>query len=701
MKTPICEKLGIEYPIFAFTHCRDVAVAVSKAGGMGVFGVLGFTPEQVKQELDWIDAHIGDKNYAVDIVIPQKYEGKGEMDPVKLQKQLEGLSYFVGPHLARLESRYLARLEKMKFGAKERRALNLMTPGAALRFLEAGGKKPLFGFLEQVEYNARRLAKLNLDPQLVIQAMVEYDRLLVEVLRKVDKTRVAELRFRWAREQIHFCVVLTLNNSYFQVREVETRAHSELFRIEIESRSLDELLAGSLDVLARYCRADAARVFLLDEANGEWRLQDRKAAFRVPSTQRRKSVLSKGFCWVEPEASRAGLGVLDPEWLEKYPTVWSMPLINGRRLAGVMQFGFSKPYEWLPREQDMLSLVAERCLLGAEKVKLMQDLAESENQLRMLASRMIQVEEVERRRISRELHDEAGQDLLYIRLQLEMLEGMLPEDLAEARSKTAEVRQMTEQTILEIRRLIAALSPAVLEQLGLAPGLRQLVARFQRLQPRKVELNLGDLSGLPRQTQAVVYRLVQECLNNIAKHSQATNVKLAVETADGLLQVSVEDNGVGFRLEEALAQQNSFGLSGMRERVTLLGGLFRIESHPAGALGPVARRSRRERVPRRPAGGRGSAPVPRLRDRPVGHDGLHAQDGGRRGHTQEARARLRCVLARLSSRHDRQARLRPRGAGQAAPRHHLHLHQLLRRGWPLQPPRRLGAGGADHDRHPA
>ena len=75
MRTDICEKLGIEYPIFAFTHCRDVAVAVSKAGGMGVFGVLGFTPEQVKQELDWIDAHIGDKNYAVDIVIPQKYEG--------------------------------------------------------------------------------------------------------------------------------------------------------------------------------------------------------------------------------------------------------------------------------------------------------------------------------------------------------------------------------------------------------------------------------------------------------------------------------------------------------------------------------------------------------------------------------------------------------------------------------------------------
>jgi NAD(P)H-dependent flavin oxidoreductase YrpB (nitropropane dioxygenase family) len=89
MRTEICKKLGIEHPIFAFTHCRDVVVAVSKAGGMGVFGVLGYTPAQLKEELDWIDKHIGDYKYGIDIVIPQKYEGKGEMDPVKLAASLE------------------------------------------------------------------------------------------------------------------------------------------------------------------------------------------------------------------------------------------------------------------------------------------------------------------------------------------------------------------------------------------------------------------------------------------------------------------------------------------------------------------------------------------------------------------------------------------------------------------------------------
>jgi NAD(P)H-dependent flavin oxidoreductase YrpB (nitropropane dioxygenase family) len=75
MHTPICDELGIEFPIFAFTHCRDVVVAVSKAGGFGVLGAVGFTPEQLEIELKWIDEHIGDHPYGVDIVIPNKYEG--------------------------------------------------------------------------------------------------------------------------------------------------------------------------------------------------------------------------------------------------------------------------------------------------------------------------------------------------------------------------------------------------------------------------------------------------------------------------------------------------------------------------------------------------------------------------------------------------------------------------------------------------
>ncbi len=91
MKNELCERLGIEFPIFAFTHCRDVVAAVTNAGGLGVLGAVGFTPEQLETELTWIDAHVGDKPYGVDIVIPMKYEGMGEMDPGKLEEDLRAL----------------------------------------------------------------------------------------------------------------------------------------------------------------------------------------------------------------------------------------------------------------------------------------------------------------------------------------------------------------------------------------------------------------------------------------------------------------------------------------------------------------------------------------------------------------------------------------------------------------------------------
>ena len=93
MRTKLSQSLNIEFPIFAFTHCRDVVVAVSKAGGFGVLGAVGFTPEQLEIELNWIDENIGDHPYGVDIVIPNKYEGMDSTDlsPEVLKKTLNAL----------------------------------------------------------------------------------------------------------------------------------------------------------------------------------------------------------------------------------------------------------------------------------------------------------------------------------------------------------------------------------------------------------------------------------------------------------------------------------------------------------------------------------------------------------------------------------------------------------------------------------
>ena len=498
----------------------------------------------------------------------------------QLREHLQRLAILLEPESDKIERKFLKRLRELEFQPKQRTALAAITPGAAARVL-ANGRPPL-KFIEQVEYNGRRLAKLNLPPSAILEALEEYDKLLGPLLETLIPDEHSN--FQWVREQLHFCVILTLNNAYYQVREAETQAFYELFRIELESRNLEELLRRFLESLVHVCRADAGRLYMLSENSRAWELRagaPKSAVLVVPNRPGLIKKLSKPRHLNGDAHSAAAL--LDESWHKRFQSCWSIPLAVGGRTAGVMQFGFAKPYEWLPREQELLAAAAERCLMAAEKARLMEDLARREEQVRRLAEHMLHVEEIERRRISRELHDEAGQSLLCIRLQIELIEQALPEHEGEWRAKLCEARDLTERTILEMRRLIAALSPAVLEQLGLGAALRQLINRFQRLHPCRVRLQLSKMGALTQQIEIIAYRLVQECFNNIGKHASAGHVNISLSSADGKLKLTVEDNGIGFNVQEGLAKRESFGISGMRERVALLGGEFRVESRTEGA----------------------------------------------------------------------------------------------------------------------
>ncbi len=496
----------------------------------------------------------------------------------QLKVHLRRLSELLAPHADRLEKKFVARLNGLRYEKKQRIALAAITLGAAARILVQ--RRPPLKFIENVEYHGRRLAKLNLPPSAIVAALQEYDALLAPMVRDHFPNEITN--FRWVRDQLHFCVILTLNNAYYQVREAETQAFYELFRAELESRNLDDLLKRFVATMVPVCSADAGHLYLLNAQTGEWEwkagAQCRKPKTAVEATPALRRRLSSPK-YLDSAQSPPGY-FLDPAWKQRYRSCWSVPLASEGGTFGVLQLGFTRTYEWLPREQELLSAAAERCMMAAEKARLMEDLAAREEQVRQLAEHMLHVEEMERRRISRELHDETGQSLLCVRLQMEMLEQSMPEREREWKDKLAETRDLTEKTILEMRRLIAALSPAVLEQLGLGAALRQLVNRFRRIHTARVRLHLSRLGSLPQNTEIIVYRLVQECFNNIAKHSGATNVNLSVSSTDGRVRLHVEDNGVGFRVDEALARRESFGLSGMRERVALLGGSFRIQSFP-------------------------------------------------------------------------------------------------------------------------
>ncbi|MEZ5354772.1 MAG: GAF domain-containing sensor histidine kinase [Bryobacteraceae bacterium] len=518
----------------------------------------------------------------------------------QLRALLSRLGLVLRPESDRLEKRFTERLRRMGFDIRQRRALAALTAGAAAQFL--GHRRPPSEFFEQVEYNGRRLAKLNLSPVAIVSALSEYDKLLEPVLKR--RLPAEHGNFQWVREQLQFCVLLTLNNAYYHVRETETQAFYEMFWAELQSRNLDDLLGRFLAILARFSKADEARLYLVDDdgalvpkaafggepgsgdrPGGKARTRKKPADALPPAVVKDTARLRRLLARPRQQRPQAAGWVLDPDWQRQgragFARCWSVPMISNGGVAGVMQFAFRREYEWLPREQDLLTAAAERCMMAAEKAKLLEDLAAQQQQIRRLAENLMHVEEAERRRISHELHDQTGQDLLWIRLQMEMIERDLPDGDATLRPRLAEVRDMTERTIVEIRRLIAALSPAVLEQLGLAPALRQMVNRFRLAHPAAVMLDAGTLAPLSKQLETIAYRLVQECLNNAAKHSSCENVNISVRTDDGVLRLIVEDDGIGFRVEDRLATPGSFGLAGIRERVALSGGTCRIESTPA------------------------------------------------------------------------------------------------------------------------
>ncbi len=200
-----------------------------------------------------------------------------------------------------------------------------------------------------------------------------------------------------------------------------------------------------------------------------------------------------------------------------------------------------------------------------------------QREVRRLEAAARRAEEQERRRIGRELHDEAGQSLLLLRLQLEMLERAAPAPLS---APLAEARLAVETIIGELRRIVAALSPAVLERLGLEAAIRHLAARFRQAGKAGIRMRIAPLAALPMETQEVVYRVAQEALQNVAKHARARTVNLSLRSTDKFVRLRISDNGAGFDPEAAGRQARCFGLAGMRQRAELLGGRLMVRSAP-------------------------------------------------------------------------------------------------------------------------
>jgi signal transduction histidine kinase/HAMP domain-containing protein len=223
-------------------------------------------------------------------------------------------------------------------------------------------------------------------------------------------------------------------------------------------------------------------------------------------------------------------------------------------------------------------------LIGA--VETLQDITETKNaekQIKSLSKQIIDIQEREREFLSREIHDNIGQLLSALKMALSRTYKKIPGELSTIKEQLREISNLVNKTIKEMRALSHALHPPLIEDLGIASALEELCQDFKSYSEINITWDIKQIKKpLTSITKITIYRLFQEGLNNIVKHSRATKAHLTLTLSGSTINAVIEDNGVGFLVDKVLSplQTKSLGLISMRERVALIGGELKIVSNP-------------------------------------------------------------------------------------------------------------------------
>lgn len=212
-------------------------------------------------------------------------------------------------------------------------------------------------------------------------------------------------------------------------------------------------------------------------------------------------------------------------------------------------------------------------------------LAQSQRQMQLLSARLVDVQESERRTISRELHDQVGQALGALLVDLGRFSNLISKDRPEVRMQLDNMKSVAERTFQEVRNIALLLRPSMLDDLGLVAALEWQGREVSRRSDIEVDVESDIVSDhLPDDYRICIYRLVQEALNNAVRHSDAKNAKVTVRQSEKSIRVEVTDDGRGFQPEHT----RGMGILGMEERVRRLGGTLSIESSPGHGASVIA-----------------------------------------------------------------------------------------------------------------
>jgi signal transduction histidine kinase len=257
----------------------------------------------------------------------------------------------------------------------------------------------------------------------------------------------------------------------------------------------------------------------------------------------------------------------------------------GKKLVGLLSVaGITEHRVFSPEETRLIQTMANQIAVAVENARLQRVIEKHAQALKDLYAESLNTQEAERGKIARELHDQVGQMLQAMKMNLDWVKQAFtskPEKLEKMQDWLSDTEELLAQTIDDIRNLTFELRPSMLDDFGLIPALRWYVENFSRRSNVRISLKTGDRDyRFSPEVVITLYRIIQEALTNVAKHASASQASVSVSQKGSTAVLSVRDNGIGFDSGKWLSVPKGMGLLNIKERVDMLGGVFEIISRP-------------------------------------------------------------------------------------------------------------------------
>lgn len=262
----------------------------------------------------------------------------------------------------------------------------------------------------------------------------------------------------------------------------------------------------------------------------------------------------------------------------------SIPLTSNGKILGVLAVCAQGERDFQDNDLTLLDSVGKHLAVAIENAVLHTELSRQEKSRRELLRQVITVQEEERRRISRELHDEISQSITAVAFNLEAIAEIVPPAAKEMKEKLKRVQSLTDKMLDDIHSVIHELRPALLDDLGLVAAVQWLVDRYNGEAGLRVFFEtVGTERNLEPQVDIMIFRIAQEAITNIIRHARAESASACLEFKETSVSITIEDDGQGFNPEDVSISRETgrgLGLLGMKERAELMGGTLNIESGP-------------------------------------------------------------------------------------------------------------------------